>query len=99
MATLLVTAIHAWRLRREKPAFRFAALGALLYLLSFVTLPLWVAPANSVLATWTPGYMAGNFEEVRARWQSGHMHIARIKLLAFLLIDLSVLVRLSLKKS
>ncbi|HEY9555015.1 hypothetical protein [Allosphingosinicella sp.] len=99
MATLLVTAIHAWLLRREKPAFRFAALGALLYLLSFVTWLLWVAPANSVLATWTPGPMAGNFEAVRARWESGHMMIAAIKLLGFILIALSVLVRLPRKKS
>src|SRR3546814_16153514 len=52
MATLLVTAIHAWLLRREMPAFRFAALGALLSLLSFVTWLLWVATANSCLATW-----------------------------------------------
>src|SRR3546814_15981046 len=79
MATLLVTAIHAWLLRREKPAFRFAALGALLYLLSFVTWLLWVAPPNSVLATWPPGPMAGNFEAVCASGASGTMLHATIK--------------------
>lgn len=99
MATLLVTAIQAWLLRREGPAFRFAASGALLYLLSFITWLLWVAPANSVLATWTPGLLPENFETIRARWESGHMIIAAIKLLGFILIALSVLVRLPREKS
>jgi hypothetical protein len=99
MATLLATAIHAWLLRREKFAFRLAASGALLYLLSFITWLLWVAPANSVLATWTPGPIPGDFEAIRARWESGHMTIAAIKLLGFILIALSVLVRVPRKAS
>src|SRR3546814_21000273 len=65
MATLLVTAIHAWLLRPETPAFRFASLRALLYLLRFVPWLLWVAPANCVVATWKPGPPRGKVEAVR----------------------------------
>jgi hypothetical protein len=94
MATLAFAFLHAWLLRREKRPFHLAGAGALLYLLRFVTWLLWVAPANSVMATWAAGPIPGNFESIRLRWETGHMAIAAIKLVGFILIALSVLIRL-----
>lgn len=43
-----------------------------------------VAPANTELATWTPGPLPDNFQAVQWRWEGGHMLIAVLKFLGFL---------------
>jgi len=48
-----------------------------------------VNTANSVLATWTPGPIAADFEAVRRQWEFGHITIAGVKLVAFALLALA----------
>jgi hypothetical protein len=42
-----------------------------------------VAPANSILATWTPGPLPENFGSVQLRWETGHMIVTGLKLVGF----------------
>jgi hypothetical protein len=50
-------------------------------LLGVAAVFLLVAPANAVLATWTPGPLPADFAAVRWRWESGHMVVAALKAL------------------
>ena len=42
-----------------------------------------VAPANTILAGWAAGAAPSDFASVRMRWETGHMVVAALKLLAF----------------
>jgi hypothetical protein len=50
----------------------------------------WVAPANAVLATWSPGPIPEDFQAVRNRWETGHMAVAGLKLAGFVATALAV---------
>lgn len=82
VGTILVTGVLAFLSRREQPAFGFALTGCLLFGLALAVWASWVAPANAVLATWRPGPIPPEFEFTRLRWETGHMAVAAIKLLA-----------------
>ncbi len=91
IGAILVPATLAYVLRNDRPAFRFAAAGAVLFAASLVVWMGWVAPANRVLATWRPGPVPEDFFLIRNRWETGHMVIAAIKLTGFVAVALSVL--------
>jgi hypothetical protein len=52
--------------------------------------PLLVAPANAELAAWVPGPIPENFDAVRLRWETGHMAVAAIKLVGFVMVALTL---------
>ena len=81
---ILAAAVLAYLLRDRRRSFRLALAGALLFALALAVWLSWVAPANGVLATWTPGPVPQNFAEIRNRWETGHMVIAALKLLGFI---------------
>ena len=88
---ILVTAALAYLLRGDRPSFWFALAGAVLFAASLAIWFSWIAPANSVLASWKPGPVPENFHAIRNRWEMGHMAIAGVKLAGFIAIALSVL--------
>ncbi|WP_353645782.1 DUF1772 domain-containing protein [Mesorhizobium sp. WSM2239] len=90
LSALAFPAILAFMLRRNRPAFYFAIAAALLYAASLAAWFLLVAPANSVLATWSPGPIPENFDAIRLRWETGHMAVAAIKLVGFVMIALTL---------
>ncbi|WP_445501953.1 DUF1772 domain-containing protein [Microvirga sp. G4-2] len=90
LAAIFTTAVLAFLLRGDKSRFRFALAGALLFALGLAVWFGWVAPANSVLATWQPGPLPENFVTVRNRWETGHMAVAALKLLGFMATALAV---------
>jgi hypothetical protein len=78
-------------LHDERRAFRYAVVAAVLYALSLAAWFALVAPANSVLSTWTSGPVAGNFDAIRLRWETGHMAVASIKLIGFIAVVCTLL--------
>lgn len=72
-------------------AFGSAFAGALLLALGLAAWFAVVAPANKMLATWTPGPIPADFNEIRLRWEIGHMIVASFKLAGFVSICLAVL--------
>ncbi|GEO15189.1 DUF1772 domain-containing protein [Microvirga aerophila] len=90
LGAILAAAILAGVLRKEREPFRWALAGAVLLTLGLVVWFGWVAPANSVLATWVPGPIPDDFNAVRHRWETGHMAVAALKLIGFIAIVLSV---------
>lgn len=91
LCAIAFPAVLALMLYDDRPAFRFAVAAAILYALSLAAWFVLVAPANSVLATWAPGPVAGNFDSIRLRWESGHMVVAAVKLLGFVALICSLL--------
>ena len=84
IAAILGTALLAYAMRHERPGFRYALAGCLLFALALGVWFAWVAPANRILATWSPGPIPEDFHAVRMRWETGHMAVASLKLLGFL---------------
>jgi hypothetical protein len=88
LGAILAVAFAAWRLRGRRTALWPVLMAAVLYAAG---LALWfgiVAPANAVLASWTPGPVPADFDAVRNRWEGGHIAIAAVKLVAFVLLAL-----------
>jgi hypothetical protein len=77
--------------RRDRRACGFAVAATLLFAAALAAWFALVAPANTVLATWTPGPVPADFAAVRDRWESGHVVIAAFKLAGFSALALSVL--------
>lgn len=93
VAAILVPALLAYRLRADRPKFGLAVTATVLFGLAVTVWASWVAPANAVLATWTPGPLPEDFDEVQARWESGHLVVAALKLLGFMALSLAVALR------
>ena len=79
-------AILAFLLRRERYSFRLAVAATFFYAAALATWFAWVGPANAILATWKPGPVPADFFAVRDRWETGHMVVAGLKFLGFLVL-------------
>ncbi|KLK94024.1 hypothetical protein AA309_06085 [Microvirga vignae] len=90
LGAIFTTAVLAFLLRGNKSRFRLALAGAILFALGLAVWFGWVAPANSVLATWQPGPIPENFVVIRNRWETGHMAVAALKLLGLMATALAV---------
>jgi hypothetical protein len=90
VAAIASAAILAYVLRRNR-AFPLALAGAALLALALAVWVGWVAPANSVLASWKPGPIPADFEAIRLRWETGHMIIAGLKLAGLVAIVMAAL--------
>jgi hypothetical protein len=84
VGVILVLAVLAFLLRRHRRPFGWALAAAVLYAVALATWFAWVAPANSVLATWTRGPVPADFAAVRDRWETGHMVVAAWKAIGFI---------------
>ena len=91
LCAIAFPAVLALILHADRSAFRFAVAAAVLYALALAAWFALVAPANSVLSTWTSGPVAGNFDAIRLRWETGHMAVASIKLIGFVALVCSML--------
>jgi hypothetical protein len=88
LATIAATAWFAWTLRGQG-GFRIAAAACAAFLAALVAWLMLVAPANAILATWTPGPVPPGAEEVRLTWETGHITAAAIKLAGFVMLALA----------
>ena len=88
-AALVLTALHAWIVRRHGVSLRLsmAALGCLLA--SQVVFWTFTYPMNRASGDWTR--VPDGFEVARRQWEYSHAANATITLLAFLAITLSAL--------
>ncbi len=91
LAAIAFPAVLALMLRNDRVAFRFAVTAAFLFAVALAAWFVLVAPANSVLSTWTPGPVPENFDAIRLRWETGHMVVAAVKLVAFASLICSLL--------
>lgn len=87
LLAILAAAVLAVLLRGE-PGFKWVLAGAVLLALGLAAWSALVAPANSILATWRTGSPPTDFQAIRQRWESGHMAVALLKLLAFVALAL-----------
>lgn len=90
IAAILCPAGLAFAIRHDRPASIFALAAAVLYGAALVTWFAWVRPANDVLATWQPGPIPADFDEIRLRWETGHMAVAALKLGGFVSVAFSI---------
>ena len=90
-ATVLVLLLLAWQGRRYRPDFVAAAASFLLFSAALACWALVVQPMNVVMAGWTPGSVPADFETVRARWETGHVIVAALKLAGLVALAFAVL--------
>jgi hypothetical protein len=93
LAAIGLPALFAFVVRDDRRRLGFAVVASVLYALALIVWAGWVAPANDVLAGWTPGPIPADFDRVRHRWESGHIVVAAVKLLGFMALSLSVAIR------
>ncbi len=84
-------ALYLSRLSRSRPGGELALGGALLLALALVCWLAVVFPANQAMAGWTPAYTPPDFDQIRARWETGHALMAGLKLTAFAALLISAL--------
>lgn len=97
LAAIGMPAIFAYVVRDDRRRVAFAVAATVLFALALIVWASWVAPANEALAAWTPGAIPPDFEEVRDRWESGHIVVATVKLLGFMALSLAVALRRPLR--
>lgn len=86
IAAILVPSVLTLMLRGDAPAFGFALGATAFFVLALAAWFLIVSPANAVLATWTPGPVPDGFDAIRWQWEVGHMAVAGLKLVGFVLL-------------
>lgn len=89
LATILVVAACAF-LSRRSPGGTLLAWSAFAFVAALAAWIGLVAPANAVLATWTPGPLPGDAAGVRLHWELGHLACAALKLTAFVLLTMAL---------
>jgi hypothetical protein len=92
VGTLLAALVLTYLVRHRRPAFALTLAGTLLYLAAHAARWLQVFPANTVLATWTPGPIPTDFAAVRDQWEHTHAVIAVLKLLGLAALQASIVV-------
>lgn len=83
VAAVVLLALLAFVSREERPAFAWALAAAILNAAALSAWFAMVAPVNAVLATWKPGPIPADFEQVRRHWEAGHMVVAALKAAGF----------------
>jgi len=89
--SILILAVLAFLLREDRDSRVPAVAAMLLYAAALGAWALVVAPANTVLAGWTPGPLPEDFAAVRGRWETGHMIVAALKLAGFSALAIAIL--------
>lgn len=91
VAAIILPIVLAFLVKANGSAFIAVAIGAAFYALALALWFLLVAPANAVLATWTPGPIPTDFAAVQWRWEAGHMAVASAKLVGFAALAFALL--------
>jgi hypothetical protein len=90
IAAVVLPAALAYVNRDQPSALAYSIAATLAFAFA---LAIWfsvVAPANSVLASWIPGPVPADFDDVRWRWETGHMGVAATKLIGFVLLMMAI---------
>jgi hypothetical protein len=91
IAAILCPAILTWLVWQDRTTALIAGGGWACFTLALLIWFLLVAPANAVLATWTPGPIPTDFAVVQWRWETGHMAVAAAKLVGLGLLAFALL--------
>jgi hypothetical protein len=70
LAALVLNVTLVIRLRRQRPAFHFAIIGALCFVVFFAIFFTWTFPANQATANWTS--LPDDWSRLRATWEHSH---------------------------
>jgi hypothetical protein len=90
IAAIGAAVVLAYLLRLDRRSFWPALIGAAMLTAGLIAWAVIVAPMNWVLATWTRGPIATDFDAVRLQWEVGHMVVAMAKITRFLAIGIAV---------
>lgn len=91
MAAIVGAATLTLLSRRQPAAFGLALCGTILLGAGLTAWFAFVAPANAVMTTWSPGVVPADFIAVRDRWEHSHAAIAVIKIAGFVALTAAAL--------
>jgi hypothetical protein len=89
LAALVTNVVLAVRLRRQHPAFSFAVVAVLCFVVFFVIFFTWTFPANQATANWTT--MPDDWSGLRQEWEYSHAVNAVVMLIALCSVTLAVI--------
>jgi hypothetical protein len=89
LAALVLNAVLAVTLRRQRPAVYFAWTAALCFVVFFAIFFTWTFPANQATANWTA--MPDDWSGLRREWEYSHAASAVVMLVALCSVTLSVI--------
>jgi hypothetical protein len=89
LAALVLNVMLAVRLRRHRPAFQFAVIAALCFVVFFAIFFMWTFPANQATANWTS--MPDDWRGLRREWEYSHAVNAVVMLVALCSVTLAVI--------
>jgi hypothetical protein len=89
LAALVTNVVLAVRLRRQHPAFSFAVVAVLCFVVFFVIFFTWTFPANQATANWTT--MPDDWSGLRQEWEYSHAVNAAVMLIALCSVTLAVI--------
>jgi hypothetical protein len=89
LAALVINAVLAVRLRRQRPAFYFAMIAALCFVVFFAIFFTWTFPANQATANWTT--LPDDWSSLRMAWEYSHAANAVVMLVALCSVTLAVI--------
>jgi hypothetical protein len=89
LGALIMNAVLAIRLRRQRPAFSFAVAAALCIVVFFVIFFTWTFPANQATANWTT--LPDDWSGLRQEWEYSHAVNAVVMLIALCSVTLAVI--------
>lgn len=88
LAALVINAVLAVRLRRQRPAFYFAMIAALCFVVFFAIFFTWTFPANQATANWTT--LPDDWSPLRTAWEYSHAANAVVMLVTLCSVTLAV---------
>jgi hypothetical protein len=89
LAALVTNVVLAVRLRRQHPAFSFAVVAVLCFVVFFAVFFTWTFPANQATANWTT--LPDNWRDLRQEWEYSHAANAVVMLIALCSVTLAVI--------
>jgi hypothetical protein len=89
LAALVLNAVLAVTLRRQRPAVYFAWTAALCFVVFFAIFFTWTFPANQATASWTT--LPDDWNPLRVAWEYSHAANAVMMFIAFCSVTSSVI--------
>ncbi|EIM30385.1 DUF1772 domain-containing protein [Microvirga lotononidis] len=89
LAALVTNVFLAVRLRRQHPAFSFAVIAVLCFVVFFAIFFTWTFPVNQATSNWTT--LPDDWSQLRQEWEYSHAVNAVVMLIALCSVTLAVI--------
>ncbi len=91
VGAVAATLVLAYLVRNRRPAYWPTVIGAALMALAHAVFWIWVAPTNTLMASWPVNAPPTDWVQVRNQWEYAHLARFFLQLAALVALELSIL--------